>query len=402
MWGSNAALLLAPIPSKLSSSLKIPYHEPSYGAAEERALIKALRAGHTGGNGTITMRVAEKLKAMTGAKHVLMTPSATSAMEIALIAAGVGHGDEVLMPSFGFVSQANVIISCGATPVFCDVDPGTMNMCPEDAERRITKRTKLLFPVHYAGIPAKITAYKRLAKKYGLLLFEDAAQCLLSFQGNGARKRHLGTFGDAGCISFHVTKNAGCGEGGALLLNDRGLAEVCEIVQEKGTNRSAFLRGQVDKYTWVGPGGSHVLSDLLSALLEVQLKRAPAMTARRVKLWERYHAGFEELEHLGLVVRPGVPKGATHNGHIYALRARTSAEQDDILAALQKVGIGAVFHFQPLHASPFAQERLGQQEELPISTHAAETIIRLPLFEGMKAAQVDLVIAAVYRAAISD
>jgi dTDP-4-amino-4,6-dideoxygalactose transaminase len=380
--------------------LKIPYNEPSYGAAEERAILKALRAGTTGGNGAITKRVADLLKEKTGAKYVMLMPSATSAMEVALTAAGVGPGDEVLMPSFAFVSQANVILSCGATPVFCDIEPDTMNMCPKDTARRITKKTKLLFPVHYAGMPAKINAFKKLARDNDLLLFEDAAQCLLSYQGSGPRKRHLGTFGDAGCISFHVTKNAGCGEGGALLVNDQKVAEACEIIQEKGTNRTAFLRGQVDKYTWVGPGGSHVLSDLLSALLEVQLKRASAMTARRVKLWDRYHSGLEELEALGLIRRPVVPKGATHNGHIYAFRARTPEEQQAILEDLRANGIGAVFHFQPLHVSPYAKAKLGKQDELPVTMQAAETIIRLPLYDGLKASAIDTIVAAVYRAAI--
>ena len=380
--------------------MQIPYNQASYGAAEERALIQALRAGATGGNGTITKRVAAHLSKLTGAPHVLLMPSATSAMEVALVAAGIGPGDEVLMPSFGFVSQANVILSSGATPVFCEIDPATMNMCPKDAERRITKRTKLVFPVHYAGISADIRVFQKLAKDHGLMLFEDAAQCLLSFLGTGTKKRHLGTFGTAGCLSFHVTKNVGCGEGGALLLNDRQFAEACEIIQEKGTNRSAFLRGQVDKYTWVGRGGSHVLSDLLAALLEVQLKRAEGMTQRRVKMWERYHSGLAELEELGLILRPVVPKGVTHNGHIYALRTRTPEEQQRMLDQLRAEGIGAVFHFQPLHNSPYAREHLATQVELPETVRAAETLIRLPLYEGLRLAQVDRIVAAVFRAAI--
>lgn len=380
--------------------MKIPYHKPSYGKAEERALLAALRAHETGGNGSLTKRACAKLRELTGAKHVLLMPSATSAMEVALMAAGVGPGDEVLMPSFGFVSQANVILARGARPVFCEIDPDTMNMCPKDAARRITKRTKLLFPVHYAGIPADMRAYKKLARDHGLLLFEDAAQCLLSFAGTGRQRRHVGTFGDAGCISFHVTKNLGCGEGGALLLNDRAFSETCEIIQEKGTNRSAFLRGQVDKYTWVGPGGSHVLSDLLAALLVAQLDRAESMTRKRVGLWERYHAGLAELESLGLIRRPVVPAGTEHNGHIYALRMPTAEEQQRVLAELRRRGIGAVFHFQPLHASPYATEHLAPQADLPETIRAAETLIRLPLYHDLKVSDVDRVIAEVYRAAI--
>ena len=380
--------------------MKIPYNQPSYGKAEERALLAALRAGETGGNGAITKRASAMLRELTGAKHVLLMPSATSAMEVALTAAGVGPGDEVLMPSFGFVSQANVILSVGAKPVFCEIDPATMNMCAEDAAKRITKRTKLLFPVHYAGIGADMRAYRKLAKQHGLLLFEDAAQCLMSFQGTGRQRRHLGTFGDAGCLSFHVTKNLGCGEGGALLLNDRKLAEACEIIQEKGTNRSAFLRGQIDKYTWVGPGGSHILSDLLAALLEAQLKRCATMTKKRVGLWERYHAGLAELEALGVIRCPHLPKGTDHNGHIYALRATSPEEQQRILAHLRGKGIGAVFHFQPLHDSPYAKEHLSPLPKLPETVRAAETLIRLPLYHDLKTSEVDRIVAEVYAAAI--
>ena len=208
------------------------------------------------------------------------------------------------------------------------------------------------------------------------------------------------TFGDAGCLSFHVTKNLGCGEGGALLLNDRKLAEACEIIQEKGTNRSAFLRGQIDKYTWVGPGGSHILSDLLAALLEAQLKRCATMTKKRVGLWERYHAGLAELEALGVIRCPHLPKGTDHNGHIYALRATSPEEQQRILAHLRGKGIGAVFHFQPLHDSPYAKEHLSPLPKLPETVRAAETLIRLPLYHDLKTSEVDRIVAEVYAAAI--
>jgi dTDP-4-amino-4,6-dideoxygalactose transaminase len=342
--------------------------------------------------------VAERLAELTGSRHVLLTPNATQAMEVALMAIGIGPGDEVLMPSFGFVGQANAVLARGATPVFCDVDPATLNMDPADTAARITRRTRVLFPVHYAGVAADTTAFRRLAKQHGLFFFEDAAHCLGAKRGAS----HLGTIGDAGFISFHVTKNLSCGEGGALLLRDPELARAAEVILEKGTDRSAFLRGQVDKYTWVGPGGSYVLSDLLAALLEAQLKRTAAITRRRVQLWEAYHAGFEELENLGLVRRPRLPRGTTHNGHTYFLLARTPEDQQRILAALHRQKISACFHFQPLHDSPYALANLGEQPELPVTSRVADTIIRLPLYHDLTKRELDRVIAETYRAAIAD
>jgi len=379
-------------------TLQIPFTKPSYGAAEARAMLRALEAGASGGNGPACLRVAERLAQLTGSRHVLMTPNATQAMEVALMATGIGPGDEVIMPSFGFVGQANAVLARGATPVFADIDPRTLNMDPKDTEARITPRTRVLFPVHYAGVSADTTAFRRLAKKHGLLFFEDAAHCLAAKKGAA----HLGTIGDAGFISFHVTKNLSCGEGGALLLRDDALAEKAEIILEKGTDRSAFLRGEVDKYTWVGPGGSYVLSDLLASLLGAQLARTNAITKRRLALWERYHAGFEELEALGLVRRPHLPRGVTHNGHTYFLLAQTNEQQHHILDALRKQKISACFHFQPLHASPFAAENLGAQPDLPITTRVADTIIRLPLYHGLAMKDVDRVVRETYRAAIAD
>lgn len=372
--------------------MKIPFSEPSLGLAEMTAVTDALRAGQIGGNGAVCRRVQDQIAEITGARYALLTPSATHAMEIALLAMDVGPGDEVLMPAFAFVSQANAILARGARPVFCDVDPATLNMDPEEASRRITRRTKMLMPVHYAGVSCDIDAFRRLAREHGLRLFEDAAQCM----GARSRGRHLGTIGEAGCISFHSTKNIACGEGGALLIRNKRLARAAEVIQEKGTNRSAFLRGEVEKYTWIGAGGSYVMSDLLAALLEAQLARLDEITQARVQIWERYHEGMADLEREGVLRRPFVPKNAEHNGHIYAIRLETPALRDRLLGDLRKRDIDATFHFQPLHLSPFAKRVLpGRPKPMPHTESAAKTLLRLPLFTDLKTAQVDRVIEAV-------
>lgn len=368
--------------------MEIPFCRPPVSAREAAAAEEAVRTGRLGGNGSIGRRVEAQLQALTGASRVLLTPNATQAMEIALIAYGIGPGDEVLMPSFAFVSQANAILGRGATPIFCDVDDLTLNMCPEDAERRSTSRTRMIMPVHYAGIACDLDAFVSLAERKDLVLFEDAAQAI----GASHRGRHLGVVGDAGCISFHVTKNIVAGEGGCLLIRDEAVADYAEIIREKGTNRSAFQRGETDRYTWVGPGGSFVLSDLLAAVLEVQLTRLDEITLERKRIWQRYHAGLEALEKEGFLRRPYVPTDADHNGHIYAVRTKTRGLRDHLLCGLRDRGIQTTFHFQPLHAAPFAEETFGRSDRLPITETACETLLRLPLYYGLTDDNVDRII----------
>jgi dTDP-4-amino-4,6-dideoxygalactose transaminase len=370
------------------ADMRIPFSRPPLGPAEVEAVAEAIRLGRIGGNGEIGKRVEAALRGLTGSPHVLLTPSATQAMDVAFVAMGLGPGDEVLMPSFAFVSQANAILARGARPVFCEVDPLTLNMCPEDAARRVTDATRIVMPVHYAGIACDLDAFRDLADDHGLMLFEDAAQCI----GATWRGRALGTIGDAGCYSFHETKNVVAGEGGCLFLRDAELAAAAEIVREKGTNRSAFLRGEVDKYTWVGPGGSYVTSDLLSALLEAQLERLEEITAARHRIWRTYHDGLEVLEKEELIRRPFVPDYARHNAHIYGFRARSRGLRSHILSGLQAAGIGATFHFQPLHAAPFAREVLGSSERLPVTEEAAETLVRLPLFPDLPLADAERIV----------
>lgn len=371
--------------------MKVPFSRPSLGAREAEAVADAVRQGRTVGNGEIGKRVERRLAELTGSPHVLLTPSATQAMDVALYAFGIGPGDEVLMPSFAFVSQANAILARGALPVFCEIDPETLNMCPLDAEARITPRTRLIMPVHYAGIACDLDAFEDLAKRKGLLLFEDAAQGI----GGTHRGRPLGTIGDAGCYSFHETKNVTCGEGGCLFVRDDRVAAAAEIVREKGTNRHAFLRGEVDRYTWVGPGGSYVLSDVLAALLDAQLDRLEEITRQRMRIWNTYHAGLEHLEKEGLLFRPLVPAWARHNAHIYAIRARTRGLQAHLLSGLAARGISATFHFQPLHCAPYAIQRIGPPSPLRVTEAAAETLVRLPIYADLPLADAERIVEAV-------
>lgn len=377
--------------------MEVPFTRPTFGSSELRAVSRALRAGQVGGNGPICHRVQQRLVELTGAHHALLTPSATHAMEVGLLAFGIGPGDEVLMPSFAFVSQANAILARGARPVFCDIDPETLNMDAADAARRITPHTKLIMPVHYAGVACELDAFRRLARNHSLLLFEDAAQGI----GASWRGRHLGTVGDAGCLSFHDTKNVVSGEGGVLLTNRTKLARRADVIREKGTNRSAFLRGEVDKYTWVGLGGSYVMSDLLAAVLEVQLKRMPTITKSRMRVWDIYHEGLADLERQGTVRRPIVPKGAVHNAHIYAFRVPNARFRTRVLDGLRSKGIQATFHFQPLHGSPFARRVLGVRERLERTEEAARTLVRLPLWAGLTREQAGRVIRETLRLCMS-
>ncbi len=372
--------------------MKIPFTQPSFGMAEVRAAVRALRDGRTVGNGPACRRVEGRLREMCASPHVVMTPNATQAMEVALIMMDVGPGDEVLMPSFAFVSMANAILTRGAKPVFCEVDARTLNLDPADVARRITERTKMVMPVHYAGISCDMDALVEVCRERGVFLFEDAAQAF----GSTWRGKQLGTLGDAGCFSFHETKNISSGgEGGALLVRDDELFRRAEIIHEKGTNRSAFLRGEVDKYTWVDRGGSYVLSDLLATVLEVQLGRVEEIQTRRVEVWNRYYEGLESLERRGIARRPFVPEHSTHNAHIFFLLFESPQMQSQVLDRLRADGIQATFHFQPLHASPFAREHLGTGgQQLPITEKACECILRLPLHGQLGVKKVRTVIEA--------
>jgi dTDP-4-amino-4,6-dideoxygalactose transaminase len=358
---------------------RLPFNRPFRTGDEPASVAAAIDGGWTGGNGPLTRRCEELLGELTGARRVLMTHSCTGALEVAALLAGVGPGDEVVMPSFTFVSTANAFVLRGATPVFVDVDPETLNIDPQRAADAVTSRTRALVAVHYGGIGCDMEALGALADERGLLLVEDAAQCIGASYGG----RALGTFGALGTLSFHETKNVSCGEGGALLVNDERLVERAEILQEKGTNRQRFARGEVDHYTWVDVGSSVLMSDISAALLAGQLRRVAEINAARMAIWDAYHAAFEPLEQAGLVRRPVVPEPAAHNAHLYRLQLADRATRDHVIAALAGAGISAYFHYVPLHSAPAGVRHARVHGPMDVTESAAARLVRLPLWVGL-------------------
>lgn len=356
-----------------------------FSVAEEKAVIKAIASRRLSGNGPICRRVEQQIGEMFNVKHVLLTPSGTHALEIAMLALDIALGDEVIVPSFTFVSSATCVVLRGAKPVFAEVKPETLNLDPDDIRRRITSRTKAIILVHYAGVSCDMDEIMQIAAEHNLYVVEDAAQ------GVDARYkgRPLGTIGHIGCYSFHGTKNISCGEGGAFLTNDSKLARKAEIIHEKGTNRAAFLRGQIDKYTWVSVGSSYVLSDLLAALLEVQLTKRAEIKAKRQMIWNRYYEGLSPLASEGKVILPTIPSDCESNYHIFFFRLRDEETRNALLDGLRAEGIGATFHYIPLHASPYGRNVLGCEDELPITEKASRTLIRLPIYPSLTVEEID-------------
>jgi len=376
----------------------IPFYKPCFGEEEKEIALHVLEQGALGGNGYYTSVLRQTMQTLFGVGHVVATTSASDALELAMMALDVRPGDEVILPSFTFVSTANAIIRQGGRPVFVDIEPDTWNIDPDEIERHITPATHGIVLVHYAGQGCAMERIGEIARAHGLWVVEDAAQAV------GARYagRYLGTFGDAGCYSFHITKNVTCGEGGALLTNDETLARHAEIIAEKGTNRAAFLRGEVDKYTWVDLGSSFILSDLLAALITEQLKKMDDINRRRIAIWERYHAELADLEAWGRIVRPVMRPAAEHNGHIYAFLCTEVERRDGVLAALKEHGIGATFHYIPLHSSPYARRHGLYAEDLPVTERVSASLVRLPLYPELTAEDQTYVIEWVYEALTSN
>jgi dTDP-4-amino-4,6-dideoxygalactose transaminase len=367
----------------------IAFCRPWFDEREEAAVREAL-GGHVSGDGPIGRRVEARLAAQLGATRVLLTTSGTHALELALLALGVGPGQEVICPSFTFVSSANAVLRVGARPVFADIEDRTLGLDPADVEPRVTPRTVALLPVHYAGVAPDMGALLDLARRRGLRVVEDAAQGLAATW----RGRALGTLGDAGCLSFHETKNVTCGEGGALLVGDPELASRAEIAREKGTNRAAFFRGEVDKYTWVAEGSSYVLSDVLAALLDAQLDKLAEIQRRRAAVVERYREGLASwAAERGVRLPPELPeRGPNH--HVFFLLYPDARQRDAALRALRAQGVMATFHYVPLHSAPHAR-RLGIDVSLPVTDRVAATLLRLPLHPLLTAGEIDRVIGAV-------
>lgn len=369
----------------------IPFNRPDITADDRQHLADAISEGHSSGNGRYTKLVEQLVESVTHTRRTLLTTSCTHALEMSALLCNLEPGDEVIVPSYTFVSTASAFALYGAVPVFVDSRSDTLNIDPSLVEAAITPRTRALCVVHYGGVACEMDALIEIAGRHGLVLIEDNAHGLFAKY----KSQYLGTLGALATQSFHETKNLTCGEGGALLINDASLVERAETLREKGTNRSKFLRGQVDKYTWVDIGSSWVLSDLLAAILWGQLQRADEINLRRVEIWNRYHSQLAIWAAKHGVLTPVIPDGCEHVGHVYHLRFTNVGQRTRFIDHMKSRSIMCVFHYQPLHLSPVGRRFGGFAGQCPVSEHAGECLVRLPLFNTLSESDQDRVIQAV-------
>jgi dTDP-4-amino-4,6-dideoxygalactose transaminase len=369
----------------------IPFNRPHSVGREFDYIREAIDNRHLSGGGPFTRRCERWLEERLGSSRALLTHSCTGALEMAALLLDIGPGDEVIMPSFTFVSTANAFVLRGGTPVFVDIRPDTLNLDERRVGEAVTDRTRAIVVVHYAGVACDMEAVGAVAERAGLVVVEDAAQALMSTY----RERPLGGIGHLAALSFHETKNVTSGEGGALLVNDPRWSERAEIMRDKGTNRSQFFRGQVDKYTWVDLGSSFLASEIAAAFLWAQFEEAEAITAERLRVWELYHEAFAPLERRGLLRRPIVPAGCRHNAHMYYVLVADLATRSALLQRLAAADVNAVFHYVPLHSSPAGRKFGRAHGDLPHTRAAADRLVRLPLWIGMKEGDVSRIAEAV-------
>ncbi|MHB0977134.1 MAG: dTDP-4-amino-4,6-dideoxygalactose transaminase [Candidatus Aquicultorales bacterium] len=360
--------------------MRVPFNKPYVTGKELEYVAQAYGSGHLSGDGQFTERCQAWLNQKIGCASSLLTHSCTGALEMAAMLADIKPGDEVIMPSFTFVSTANAFALRGAVPVFVDIRPDTLNIDESLIEAAITEKTKAIVPVHYAGVGCEMDTIIAIAEENGLLVIEDAAQGIMAdYKG-----RPLGSIGHMAAFSFHETKNLSSGEGGALLINDWRYAERAEIIREKGTNRSQFFRGQVDKYTWVDLGSSYLPSEIVAAFLWAQMEMADYITERRLGIWNRYHESLAFLEDAGEFRRPVLPAECEHNGHIYYLILPNGGRRTEFIAQLKKKGIGTVFHYVPLHSAPAGKLNGRCHGTLPVTNDISDRLVRLPLWIGVE------------------
>ncbi|WP_449063263.1 dTDP-4-amino-4,6-dideoxygalactose transaminase [Planomonospora algeriensis] len=370
----------------------IPFNRPHVSRSELEYLTEALHRGFTSGDGPFTRRACGLLEELLGAHRALLTTSCTHALEMAAILLDLRPGDEVIMPSFTFMSTANAFALRGAVPVFADCRPDTLNLDERLVEAAITPRTRAVVVVHYAGVACEMDEIGAIAERHGLAVVEDNAHGL----GGSYRGRTLGSFGCMAAQSFHATKNVQCGEGGALVLNDPGLVARAEVIREKGTDRSRFFRGQTDKYRWLDIGSSYLPSDVLAALLTSQLESFDVIQSRRRAVWDAYHGGLADWAAANEVSQPVVPSGCAHPAHLYYLLLPDLENRQALIAHLAERGVQATFHYQPLHTAP-AGIRYGRPAAggCPVTERIADRLVRLPLFADLSESDAARVIDAV-------
>jgi dTDP-4-amino-4,6-dideoxygalactose transaminase len=371
----------------------IPFNKPYLTGRELHHISEAHSRGQLAGDGYFTKKCNAWLEERTGCHKALLTHSCTAALEMAAILADIQPGDEVIMPSYTFVSTANAFVLRGGIPVFVDIREDTLNIDERLIEAAITSRTKAIVPVHYAGVGCEMDTIMAIARMHNLLVIEDAAQGVMaSYKG-----RPLGTIGDLGCYSFHETKNIISGEGGALLVNNQAFSERAEIIREKGTNRSQFFRGQVDKYTWVDIGSSYLPGELIAAFLWAQMEEADSITARRLEIWNEYHKAFELLELEARLRRPVIPEDCGYNAHMYYLLLRDLQARQKFIAQMKECGVNCVFHYVPLHSAAFSFNAGYPNFSAPcrITDQRSAQLVRLPLWVAMISEQERVISSAI-------
>ena len=376
----------------------IPFNKPPFTGNEEQYVLHAMQSDKISGDGFYGKRCQAWFEGQLHCQKALLTPSCTAALEMAAILIDIQPGDEVIMPSYTFVSSANAFVLRGAKIVFIDIRPDTMNIDETLIEAAITPKTKAVVPVHYAGVSCEMDVIQKLADSKEILLVEDAAQGMMSTYKGKA----LGTIGHLGTYSFHETKNyTSGGEGGLLIINDECFLERAEIIREKGTNRSQFFRGQVDKYTWQDIGSSCLPGELIAAFLWAQLEEAEWITSQRLEIWENYHRLMEPLETEGYLRRPIIPEECGHNGHIYYVLLAGEVNRQRVLEHLNEAGVNAIFHYVPLHSSPSGKRFGRAHSDLKNTEDLAERLIRLPIWIGLNSAQQERVVSEIKRAMTS-
>ena len=369
----------------------INFNVPPFTGNEMEYIKKAVENQKICGDGEFTKKCNAWIENKTGTTKCLLTTSCTHATELAALLSEIKEGDEVIMPSYTFVSTADAFVLRGAKAVFVDIRPDTMNIDETKIEAAITEKTKAIVPVHYAGVACEMDTIMDIAKRHNLVVIEDAAQGIMSTYKGKA----LGTIGDYGCFSFHETKNYSMGEGGALLIRDEAKVEDAEIMREKGTNRSKFFRGQIDKYTWVNFGSSYLPSDMNAAYLYAQLEMAEEINDARLAIWNRYYEGLKELKEAGMIELPYVPKDCVHNAHMFYIKAKDLEERTALISFLKENGIMCVFHYIPLHSAPAGLKYGEFRGKDEYTTKESERLARLPMYYGLEMEQVDYIISKV-------
>ena len=356
----------------------IPFNKPSLVGKELDFILDAITAGQLAGDGKFTFKCQDMLNQQVGCKASLLTHSCTAALEMCALLAEIRPGDEVIMPSYTFVSTANAFCLRGGVPVFVDIRPDTLNLNERLVESAITTKTRAIVAVHYAGVACEMSFLKNLCEERNLLLIEDAAQAL----GSEYKGKRLGSFGDLSTLSFHETKNVISGEGGALLINNENFKQRAEIIREKGTNRASFQRGEKNKYTWQDLGSSFLPGEIIAAFLYAQLENSEIIKASKLKIWNEYFEGFQQLEELGILKRPIIPKSCTHNGHLFFLILENHQIRNKLILHLKKQNIHSVFHYVPLHSSPAGKRYTKTQGDLRITEDLSGRLLRLPSWIG--------------------